>query len=179
MVRPMKTIAVLSLILTIAFSVVYSVTAIKLFMTLAITSGTIAYHFCMRLIVGFLFNIFMRNKADYNLPWFQVGKAEQRLYQKLNVRRWKRFIPTYDVEAFDPSLHSWDEIAQAMCQAELVHETIIVLSFVPIVFSVWFGSLGVFVITSVLAACIDLVFVIIQRYNRPRVIRMINRRKNI
>ena len=42
-------------------------------------------------------------------------------------------MPTYDPTLFGPQIHSWDEIAQDMCQAELVHETIVVFSFLPIV----------------------------------------------
>ena len=82
-------------------------------------------------------------------------------------------MPTYDPEAFDKRKHSWDEIVQVMCQAELVHETIILLSFVPILAHIWFGALEVFIITSVLAAVFDGTFVIIQRFNRPRVINML------
>ena len=59
-----------------------------------------------------------------------------------------------------------------MCQAELVHEMIVVLSFVPIVAGVWFGAYPVFVITSALAAMLDLMFVMVQRYNRQRVIKL-------
>lgn len=75
----------------------------------------------------------------------------------------------------DYTKYSWDEIAQASCQAELVHEAIILLSFVPIVFSTWFGVTTVFIITSALAALFDMTFVIIQRYSRPRIIRLIGR----
>ena len=60
-----------------------------------------------------------------------------------------------------------------MCQAELVHETIMLLSFVPILAYLWFGALEVFIITSILAAGFDGMFVIIQRFNRSRVINMI------
>ena len=49
---------------------------------------------------------------------------------------------------------------------------IVVLSFVPIVAGVWFGVYPVFVITSILAAMFDLIFVMIQRYNRQRVIKL-------
>lgn len=58
--------------------------------------------------------------------------------------------------------------------AELVHEIIVVLSFVPILASIPFGGLVVFVITSVLAACFDAIFIAIQRYNRPRIVKLIN-----
>ena len=84
-------------------------------------------------------------------------------------------MPTYDNSLFDLSKHSLDEIAQAMCQSELVHETITIFSLVPILFSIWFGAFWVFFITSVLGALFDLMFVIMQRYNRPRIIKIIDK----
>ena len=84
-------------------------------------------------------------------------------------------MATYDPSCFDNRIHSWDEIAQAMCQAEVVHEVNVVLSFVPILAAIPFGALWVFVITSVLAACYDGMFVVMQRYNRPRVIRLVKK----
>jgi hypothetical protein len=91
------------------------------------------------------------------------------------VKKWKGKMPTYDPSFFDHNLHSWDEIAQAMCQAELVHEMIFVLSFFPILASIRFDALWVFLITSVLAADYDAMFVMMQRYNRPRIIKLIKR----
>ena len=132
----------------------------------------------MRLIVGAAFEMVMNNRADYTKRWYQVGPGEQRLYKALRVKRWKGKMPTYDPSLFNPRIHSWDEIAQAMCQAELVHETIAVLSFVPILASIRFQSAGVFIITSVIAALIDTGFVIMQRYNRVRVVRLINTQRN-
>jgi len=88
-------------------------------------------------------------------------------------------MPAYDPELFSTQNHTWDEIVQAMCQAELVHETIVVLSFLPIMLTIWWGEFWVFLITSVFAALIDLSFVMMQRYNRPRLLRLIKRnRKN-
>ncbi|MBR1723505.1 MAG: hypothetical protein IJ723_00560 [Ruminococcus sp.] len=84
-------------------------------------------------------------------------------------------MPTYDPALFDWTKHSWDEIAQAMCQAELVHETIVLFSFVPVLFSIWLGSFWVFLITSLIGAAVDLAFVVMQRYNRPRIIKLIRR----
>lgn len=69
-------------------------------------------------------------------------------------------------------IHPWDEIAQTMCQSELVHETNIVFSFIPVIASRWFGSFYVFLTTSLCGAIFDLLFVIMQRYNRPRVIKI-------
>lgn len=55
------------------------------------------------------------------------------VYEKLKVKERKRKMPTYNPKLFDPRIHTWNEIAQAMCQAELIHETIVVLSFLPVV----------------------------------------------
>ena len=82
-------------------------------------------------------------------------------------------MPAFQPALFDTKIHFWSEIAQAMCQAEVVHEIIVVLSFVPILFSIWVGALPVFLITSFLSAGMDLMFVILQRYNRSREIKKI------
>ena len=95
------------------------------------------------------------------------------MYKKLRVKKWKNKMPTYDEKIFDPLLHTWDEIAQAMCQSELVHKTIVVFSFLPLVAVLWFGAFPVFLITSIAAAYCDMMFVIMQRYNRSRILKMI------
>lgn len=150
---------------------------IELAEVLAITFGTTAYHLLMRLLVGWIFDKLMHNKANYHKKWYQQSKLESKVYQRLRVREWKGRMPTYDPECFNPRKHTWDEIAQAMCQAELVHEVIVLLSFAPIIAAYWFGVLPVFAITSVLAACFDMMFIVMQRYNRPRVIRLAERGK--
>lgn len=145
--------------------------------TLLITFGTAFYHFAMRLLVGQVFQLRMGNRVDCKKPWYQPRAWEPRLYERLRVKQWKDKLPSYDPALFSPREHTWDEIAQAMCQAELVHETIILLSFVPLLASVRFGAFPVFLITSLCAAGFDLLFVILQRYNRPRVVRIAQKRK--
>lgn len=143
-----------------------------LLLSLAITFATITYHFGMRLTVGLAFNKMMRNRADYTKTWYRPHKIELRFYERIKVKNWKNKMPSYEPELFSPLKHTWDEIAQAMCQAELVHETIIVLSFLPILASIYWGAFGVFLVTSICAAGVDLLFVIMQRYNRPRVVKL-------
>ena len=174
MAKIVKGIAAFSLAATVILAISYKVTSSGILLPLAITSGTIAYHFVMRLMVGLAFHATMRNKADYRKRWYQVSKWEMAVYEKLKVKQWKRRMPTYDPALFDPRLHTWEEIVQAMCQAELVHETIAVLSFLPILAGIWFGEYPVFIVTSVLSAACDMVFVIMQRYNRQRVTKLLN-----
>ena len=176
MAKIVKGIAAFSLAATVILAISYKVTSSGILLPLAITSRTIAYHFVMRLMVGLAFHATMRNKADYRKRWYQVSKREMAVYEKLKVKQWKRRMPTYDPALFDPRLHTWEEIVQAMCQAELVHETIAVLSFLPILAGIWFGEYPVFIVTSVLSAACDMVFVIMQRYNRQRVTKLLNRK---
>ena len=175
MARLIKISTLISVLLFAAALIIYATKRIDLFLTLAITFGTIAYHFWIRLLTGFLFNCTMKNRADYRKSWYQLQSWEIRLYDALRVKKWKKFMPTYDNSLFDLSKHSLDEIAQAMCQSELVHETITVFSLMPILFSIWFGAFWVFFITSVLGALFDLMLVIIQRYNRPRIVKIIDK----
>lgn len=95
----------------------------------------------------------------------------------MNIKKWKNKMPTYNIDIFDISKHSWDEIAQAMCQSELVHETNIIFSFLPMIASIWFGAFAVFFVTSILSAVFDLMFVFMQRYNRSRILKMKERAK--
>jgi len=142
---------------------------------LAITFGTFAYHFLMRLLVGSIIDGLYHNNMDYRKKWFQAKSWETRLYKKLKVKKWKDRMPTYDIDTFSFELHSMEEIIMAMCQSEIVHEIIVVFSLVPLTFSIWFGSFGVFFITSILAAGFDMMFVIMQRYNRPRLVKILKK----
>lgn len=178
MAKGMKIISVIAILLTICFSILYKFLAANLFLSFAITFGTITYHFVVRLLIGLIYNIVLKNKVNYKRKWFLVSEKEMKIYQLLKVKKWKDKMPTYDKEAFDTSKHSWEEIIQTMCQAELVHETIIIFSFLPIIFSIWFGSIEVFIITSILSALFDLMFVIMQRFNRNRIIKIKSRFNN-
>ena len=59
-----------------------------------------------------------------------------------------------------------------MCGAEIVHEIIMILSFLPLLAIPVFGEGAVFCITSLLSALFDSLFVMAQRFNRPRLIRV-------
>lgn len=172
MAKIMKLTSMITILFTISFVIIFYYKTNNTFYTLAITFGTIAYHFTIRLIIGYAYNFIKKNKVDYNKKWFKVHKIEMKLYNKLKVKKWKNKMPTYNPKLFDPTIHNWDEIIMAMCQSELVHETIIIFSFLPIIGAVWFGSFWAFMITSIGSALFDLTFVIIQRFNRTRILKL-------
>ncbi len=173
----MKTITAISAVITAISVLVYQRFNIAAFETIAITFCTIFYHCFMRLMVGLFYQKKYNNKINYNKKRFYVGEREVTLYRRLQVKRWKKHLPTYRSEFFDPQTKTYEQIIMATCQSELVHETIVILSFLPIIASVWFGATEIFIITSVVAAIIDTLFVILQRYNRPRILRLLNHTK--
>lgn len=174
MSRIMKIIAVLTTIIAIVFSYIYITINKSVYLTLAISFGTTAYHFIMRLVIGCIINWIMHNKANYNNNYFKTKKLEQKIYKLIKVKKWKDKMPTYNPDFYSTEKHSLEEIAMVTCQAEIVHELIIIFSFVPVLFTLWFDSFWVFMITSIISALIDTLFVIMQRYNRPRIIKLIN-----
>lgn len=173
MPKVMKIITMACTSVTLFTMIIYRNSNRGFFLTLAITFGTITYHFVMRLLIGWLVMIFMKNKADYTKQWYQLHPWEKTLYKKIKIKKWKNKMPTYRPEDFSPKEHTWHEIAQTMCQSEVGHELIIGFSFLPIIASKWFGAFVVFVITSVISAGFDLIFVMMQRYNRDRIQRLI------
>lgn len=177
MARIMKCIAAASTIAAILFATVYQRLHLDILCTLAITAGTIAYHFDIRLLVGAAVNAAMHNRADYRRLHYRPFPFEEKLYRKMKVGKWKDRLPTYNPELFSMQ-QPLEDVIQAMCQAEIVHEIIFLLSFLPILTSIWFGTFPVFLLTSIFAAGVDLLFIIAQRYNRPRLIRLQQRIQN-
>lgn len=168
--------------LTVVFSVVtiisiilYKYTESIIVYSLGVTFFTFLYHFVMRLSVGLFCDKFL--KPNFESKWFIQRTFEKKLYKFLEVKKWKEHIPTYYPEAFDVKKNTLEDIEKSMCGAEIVHEIIMVLSFIPLLFAIPFGVFFVFFITSCIASLIDSVFVIVQRYNRPRIVKLI-RHKN-
>lgn len=177
MAKTMKKTALMSVIATIIFSFICWKSNWGWTFSAAITFGTMAYHLVIRLLVGTLVDCILHNQVDYNKKWFQVHPFEMKIYNKLKVKKWKGKIPTYNEDLFSIEKRTFHEIAQATCQSEIVHEINAVLSFLPLLSTGVFGSFMVFLITSVLASCFDLMFVIVQRYNRPLLVKLAKRRE--
>ncbi len=175
MAKGMKILAAVFVALTVTFSIVYQFYQNAFILAMGITFGTFAYHFLMRLAVGGVIGAIFKNRMDHTKWWFCPRAFEKKLYDILKVKRWKKYIPTYDPDTFSVERRSLEEIVMATCQSEIVHEVIVLLSFAPILFTIPFGEFYVFLCTSLAAAMIDCIFVILQRYNRPRLLKLLER----
>ena len=168
----MKTVAAVCTVTTLLLVILYRSFHLTWILSCAISFGTTAYHFLMRLAVGYILPKATGYDFDHRHFWFRPCSWEPGFYKKLNIKNWKGKLPTYAPEQFSMAHNSLHRIIQNMCGAEIVHEVIMVLSFLPLLTVPVFGSFPVFLITSVLAALYDSIFVMAQRFNRPRLVRI-------
>lgn len=157
--------------MTLLFSGLYSLLGASWLLSAAITFGTTFYHFAMRLAVG----VTIRRIPDPGALWFRPHHWEPRLYDILRVKQWKKHMPTFNPSQFSLKENTLPQILHNSCRAEVVHEVIMVLSFLPVLTIPRFGAAGVFWTTSILSALFDSSFVILQRFNRPRLQRILAR----
>ena len=174
--KVMKTTTAVMALATAVLAVVYHVSHKDWVLSAAITTGTTFYHFAMRLIVGGIVPRCIHNPAKYQ--WFRQKSFEPRLYALLHVKQWKDHMPTYDPTSFSLRDNSLEQIVHNSCVSEAVHEIIVLFSFVPLLFTFLWGAFPVFLITSVLAAAFDSCFIMMQRYNRPRLLHILEKRKS-
>ena len=164
---------VMMIIGMIAARGLYGCYRINLYFSLYVTFLTTFYHFAMRILVGEGVTYFYKHREfHYASAWYRIHKGEIRLYRVLKVKNWKLKLITAKPEQFDVRKRTYQELLHNMTQAEIGHEIMMGLSFVPLLFIIPYGAPLVFVTTSVIACVMDFLFVMIQRYNRPRVLKI-------
>lgn len=137
-----------------------------------VTVFTILYQFGLRIAFG---ELTKRFKIRYTMWWFKERKGEKKFYNFLRVKKWKDKVLTYDPAAFSLENHTLEEIANTMAKSETDHWINELISISMIFFSLIWGELWIFLTTAILAMLFDAQFIIIQRYNRPRVVKAIER----
>ena len=85
MPKVMKIITTICILATLLITVIYQNSSSGFCLILAITFGTITYHFVMRLLIGWFVMIFMKNKADYTKQWYQLHTWEKKKMEKQNA----------------------------------------------------------------------------------------------
>jgi len=116
-----------------------------------------------------------KKHINYKQWWFKERRFEKGLYKLLRVKDWKDKALTYNPETFSLKEHSLEEIANTMAKSEVDHWINEVISVSTIFFSIFWGAFWIFFVTALAAMIFDSQFIIIQRYNRPRVVKLIER----
>ena len=136
---------------------------------------TTIFHFTIRFSFANLIYSLIARLCTCDRWWFKEKSFEKRLYMFLAVKKWKNFLPTWNDRDFDVNLNNYDKLLNHICKAEVYHEVCMILSFVPILFSLAVGKFWIFFWTSFFGAIFDGLFVCIQRYNRPRILTLMKR----
>ena len=144
---------------------------------LLITSFTTFFHFTIRFSFANLIYKIIGKYCTYDRRWFTEKPYEKKLFKILMIRKWKSKLPTWNEQDFNPAENTKEMLLNHICKAEVYHEICMVLSFVPLSFSIVWGEFWIFFWTSVFGCLFDFLFVLIQRYNRPRILRVYNRYK--
>jgi len=148
----------------------------KIILWTGITSFTIMYHFWVRIIMGNVSKMFKKH-INYNCIWFKERKFERRLYKLLRVKEWKGKALTYNPELFSLKENSLEEIANTTCKCEVDHWINEMISLSTLLFAIQWGAFWAFFVSALIAMIFDSQFIIIQRYNRPRILKSLQRIK--
>lgn len=164
-------VMLISILGTVLCAYCYSRTMRESALFACIAFGTVAAHFLIMFFSGPAVSMIFGKKFNYNSPWFQQKGFEKKLYKILRVKKWKTKVLAYDRDEYSLKKHTAEEIAMNMCHAEVVHEVIVVASYLPLLGGLFISHWGLLLLTSFVFSSFHLIFVIIQRYNRPRFIR--------
>ena len=162
-----------SLFWGILTSILYKTLGSGVYLSLAITFLTTFYHFAMRILVACIITVLRKNKAETDILSFRLNAFEKSFYKAIKLQNWKAYAPTFRKELFSLKKNPLQSIYHNMTNAEISHGLIVPLSFLPLIFSKPLNGFVPFFITSVLAACFDLQFVFIQRFNKERLSKLI------
>lgn len=166
-------IVLTALVAALCFALYYSgVYASAVVLWVGIVTFMILYHFGLRIFMG---EITKRIRIDYKHSWYKPRRFEKKLYKLLRVRRWKDKVLTFDPAAYDFETRTYEQLATTMAKSELDHWINEIISVVSILFILLWGCWPAFVITAVAAMLFDAQFIIVQRYNRPIVVRVMER----
>ena len=141
-----------------------------------VTTFTIMYHFWVRIILGNVSKLF-RKHINYKQKWFQERKFEKNLYKFLKVKEWKDKAFTYNPEEFSVKDNSLESIVNVMAKSEVDHWINEAISVSTLLFSLIWGKFWIFFITALAAMIFDSQFIIIQRFNRPRIVKLLERKE--
>ena len=130
-------------------------------------------------VAFFLGQLLPRQNFDYMSPPYTPFKWEKggRIYQRIGIQHWKDVVP--DMSRYSETLvrkklgtfrnpEYLDGIIRETCVAELVHYMLMLLSPIYLVFMDGYPGY----IWAAVYCILNLPFVLIQRYNRPRLVEL-------
>jgi len=166
-----STIVLMTVLSTAMFVLYYgNFTDNGIILWIGIVSFMILYHFGIRILMGEISKLW---HISYKHPWFRPRRFEKKLYGFLRVREWRDKVLTFNPDEFLMAKRTLPEIADTMAKAEIDHWINEIISVTAIFFCLLWGMFPIFLITSIAAMLFDAQFILVQRFNRPKIVRLI------
>lgn len=169
------TMAVAALISAVGFFCYYTgCLKSEVLLWCAIVCFMILYHFGLRILFGL---ISARLPIDYRHPFFAPRPFERHVFRLLRVRQWKDRVLTFDPDSFDLKRRGLAAVCHTMAKSEVDHWINELISLFSLLFALLWGQFPIFLITALAAMAFDFQFILVQRYNRPIAVRLLQRRE--
>lgn len=152
-----------------------------------ITLLNAAFWLALHYGAGFAFSALPRSVQqrlfDCRRAYYIVSPSEKKLHSLIKIPYWKDKLPQFNL-LFDKSklgsvtADHIDDFIRETCKAEVVHLSIAVLGFLSLLFTFVTGDASdfwIFLTIAVIIGLCQIPFVLIQRYNRPRLLRLRDR----
>ncbi len=177
MQRWLKLVCAVACMVVLWFGAIWRSVDYRIAPALHLLQGLVLYHVAVRVVVGIVMD--KRPLETFNplSTLFRPRSWEARLYKNLQVKVWKNNMPVFNSAKWDLRSRGVGEVLRAGCQAEAVHGLNIAFGFVAVFLGPVSGipDVGVLLFAAVTAGAFELPFILIQRFNRPRLLRLAER----
>ncbi len=137
----------------------------------------VSYQLTTRLLVGLICDGFFENGINSSAEWFGTTDYEERFYSLIGMKYLKRNLPKFERTDFSLTRQSIQNIIDTGCEIETEHEITIGTSMLGMLLVIPFGYIWIFAVTAIVTVVYDLLFIAVQRYNRPRLERVQAKRR--
>ena len=136
------------------------------------------YQLAVRVLISIYYRQVHKWPWNPHNPWFRERAWEKPFYNALRVKRWKDFLPTNRPGDFDIRQTDIAGILNNSCRAEAVHATNNAAGYLPLLLTGLMTRprqyLGIALFIAVGFGIADSILALIQRYNRPRLLRLLD-----
>ena len=149
------------------------------FVAIFITMFMFAYHADVRVVIGAVTNKLVKSRINVDKKCYTVSKKEFDFLSKLDVKKWKDKFVTLFSDQFTVSTNNIENVLKNNINAEITHHLCFAMGLlaIPLGWLISAEELWLYVATAVVASlALDLPPILIQRYNRFRLLKIKNRK---
>lgn len=137
-----------------------------------LVSLQLLWNFEMRIIIG---PFVMMCHFNPDSKYFTTTKFDKKWHSFLKIKKWVTHAPTFNPKQYDMNNLTIDQIIQNTCKNEISHDLYFLITFVPILFSIYFGNYLMTIIIALIVCQNDVLLISVQRFTRDR-LKKINKR---